>query len=604
MPARAKGIVAMRPATRSVPVGFLSVAAFAAALVAVFGLPFIFPASHPVPSQAYVVGYNNHVAAASLALVSALVFLLSLPGEGDGVANFSDESRISWRWLVGALLLVAAWNGTLSWIVFAAHAYAVEDFYFLPQLEKYYFLHRHLYSQIEFAYGPLLFYPPVWMHWLLRPFDVSLRASYYIAMVGQHLLGVTMLWFVVNRLPMRHWMRAAGFASLTLFSFTPLLGPNYTLMRYLLPVLVFVLFSTIKRLPVAALAATPAQMLIWIDSSELAIGFGVAVAAYCVYRAWHRRSALWIAPVAGVAAGTALYLTIIDRNVLASLIYNSRGWANRIPLPSLEVATLLAATACVVPPLVARHVGRNSPQSGRLLGLYAMGLALLPASLGLADIVHIAGNSMVLFLLSLVAAGEWKKVPMRVGWATAVAATYLLMDARSGLEAHFRFYPDVACIEDKVTPLASRLPAGPASRLRAFEQRWPCGAQPLDLAALRATIGDAPFTAPYALPEIGEETLPQLPNFVSSYWSGTIVLWDAETEQRKVDELRQVQWALLPGRPAPTPVSPNVGARFSLPTHYRAIHPITWDGILADEINRNWTPAGEIGSYVLYRRVR
>ncbi|MGD0797906.1 MAG: hypothetical protein ABR910_09300 [Acidobacteriaceae bacterium] len=581
----------------------LFVAASAAALVAVFGLPFLFPPSHPVPSQAYVVGYNNHVAAVSLALVSLVVLLLSLRGRGEGVAVLRGESLVSWRWLAGALMLVAVWNGTLSWVVFAAHGYAVEDFYFLPQLEKYYYLHRHLYSQIEFAYGPLLFYPPVWVHWLLSPFHISLRASYYVAMVGQHLAGMAMLWFVVNRLPMQHGLRAAGFASLTLFSFTPLLGPNYALMRYVLPVFVFVLLSQIERLVAAALAALPAQMLIWLDSSELAIGFGVAVAAFCLYRAWRGRSALWLAPIAGVTTGAAIYLAIIDRNVLSSLVYNTRGWANRVPLPSLEVATLLAATAWLVPRLVARHVRRDSPQSGLLLGLYAMGLALLPASLGLADIVHITGNSLVLFLLSLVAAAEWK-LPMRVGWAMAVAATYLLMITRSGLEAHFRFYPDVACIEDGVTPLASRLPSRPGSWLRAFERRWPCGVQSLDVAALRAAIGDAAFAAPYPMPEIVEESLPQLPNFVPSYWSGTIVLWDAETEQRKADELRQVQWALLPGRPEPTPVSPNVGARFSLPTHYRALHAMTWDGVLAEEIDRNWTPAGEIGSYVLYRRVR
>jgi hypothetical protein len=569
----------------------------------VFGLPFLFPPSHPVPSQAYVVGYNNHVASAALALVSVVVFLLGLRESRAAVADLRGEPRISWRWLAGALLLVAAWNGTLSWIVFAAHGYAVEDFYVLPQLEKYYFLHRHLYSQIEFAYGPLLFYPPMWVRWLLGPLHVSLRASYYIAVAGQHLAGVAMLWLAVNRLPMQHWLRAAGFASLTLFSFTPLLGANYTLMRYVLPIFVLASFSYIKRPIAAALAAAPAQILIWLDSSELAIGFGVAVAVYCVYRAWRGGRPPWLAPIAGIAAGTAIYLAIIDRNVLASLIYNSRGWANRVPLPSLEIVTLLAATAWLVPRLLARHVRRDSPQSGLLLGLYAMGLALLPASLGLSDIVHIAGNSMVLFLLSLVAAGE-RKQPMRVGWAIAVAATYLLTIARSGLEAHFRFYPDVACIEGRVTPLASRLPAGPASRLRAFEQRWPCGTQPLDAAALRATIGEAAFAAPYAMPEIVEEALPQLPNFVPSYWPGTINLWDEPAEERKVDELRQVQWALLPGRPEAATVNPNVDARFSFPTHYRAVHPMTWDGVLADEIARNWILTGRVGPYVLYRRVR
>jgi hypothetical protein len=141
----------------------------AASVAGVFVLPFHFPPTHAVPSQAYVVGYNNRVAWASLALVSALVFLLSLRGGGATPRDFTREPALSWRWLAAGLLLVAAWNGGLSWLVFAAHGYAVEDFYFLPQLEKFYYLHRPLYSQTEFAYGPMLFYPSVWVHWLLRP---------------------------------------------------------------------------------------------------------------------------------------------------------------------------------------------------------------------------------------------------------------------------------------------------------------------------------------------------------------------------------------------------------------------------------------------------
>jgi hypothetical protein len=594
---------AMRVFTDQMPTRFLLPCAFCVAVGCIYFLPFLFPPSHPVPSQSYVVGYNNKVASLSLALISAIVFVLSLGRSSADSPALQSESRISWRGLALALTLVGVWNGALSWLVFSAHGYGVEDFYFLPQLEKYYFLHRPLYREVEFAYGPLLFYPPVWVHWLLTPLRISLRASYYIATLGQHLLGVAMLWFVVNRLPMQRWLRVAGFASLTLFSFTPLLGPNYTLMRYLLPVFIFVLFARIDRLIAATLASVPAQIFIWLDSSEMAISFGFAVAVSCGYRAWRGRNPLWLVPFVGVAAGTVLYLAIVDRSVLSSLVYNSRGWANRVPLPSLEVVMLLVAAVYAVPPLVMRHIRRDSPQSGLLLGLYAMGLALLPASLGSSDIVHIAGNSSVLFLLSLVAAAEWK-LPMRVAWAAAVAATYLLMIARAGLEAHFRFYPDIACIENRDTPLASRLPSGMASRLRAFEQRWPCSSQPFDVAALHAALGDEPFAAPYPMPEIVEETLPQIPNFVPSYWSGTIVLWDAQTEQRKVAELRQVQWALLPGRPEPTPVSANVNARLSFPTDYRALHPISWDGVLADEINQNWTPAANIGGYFLYRRVR
>lgn len=585
-----------------VPSSYLLPCSICMAVGCIFALPFLFPPSFPAPGQSYVVGYNNKVASLSLALISAAVFLLSLGNSPNSALSLQSEKKLSWRWLAFALTLVATWNGALSWLVFTAHGYGVEDFYFLPQLEKYYFLHRPLYRAVEFAYGPLLFYPPVWVHWLLSPWQISLRASYYIAMLGQHLAGVAMLWIVVNGLPMQRGLRLAGFASLTLFSFTPLLGPNYTLLRYMLPVVLFVLLSRVLHPYSATAAAFFAQILAWLVSSEMAIAFCLAVVVCYGHLAWRYWALRWLTPIAAVAAASALYLAILGREVLSSLVSMSRGWASRVPLPSLEVTTLLLATAWLVPRLVARHITRNSPDSGLLLGLYAMGLALLPAALGPADIVHIAGDGMVLFLLSLVAVSELKQTT-RALWAVAVAATYLLMIARVGLETHFRFYPDIACVDGHFNPLAARLPSPAALRLLAFEQRWPCTAQPLDITALHKAIGDAPFAAPYPMPEIVEESLPQLPNFVPSYWSGTIDLWDAQTQQRKVAELRQVQWALLQVRPNPTPVPANLNSRFSIPTHYRALHPTTWDGVLAEEINRNWTPAANIGSYILYHRV-
>jgi hypothetical protein len=593
--------------TRHVQSRYLPLCALCLAACCIFILPFLFPPSYPAPGQSYVVGYNNKVASLSLATVSAAVFLLSLCGSSISGAAPQNEKKLSWRWLAAALALVAAWNGALSWLVFAAHGYGIEDFYFLPQLEKYFILHRHRYREVEFAYGPLLFYPPVWVHWLLSPWQISLRASYYIATLGQHLAGVAMLWLVVDRLPMQRSLRIAGFASLTLFSFTPLLGPNYTLLRYMLPVVLFVLLTRIPHPYAATAAAFFAQMLVWLESTEMAIAFCLSVLTYCGYRVWRsgslRYGALqWLMPIAAVAASTALYLAILGREVLSSLVSMSRGWASRVPLPSLEVATLLLATVWLVPRLVAGHINRKSPDSGLLLGLYAMGLALLPAALGPADIVHIAGNGMVLFLLSLVAIGELR-APARALWGVAVAATYLLMIARVGLETHFLFYPDVACVDEHFNPLAARLPSPAASRLHAFEQRWPCTTQPLDITALHKAIGDAPFATPYPMPEIVEEALPQLPNYVPSYWSGTIDLWDAETQQRKVAELRQVDWALMQAPPVPAPVSANLNPRLSIPTHYRALHSITWDGLLAAEIDRNWAPEGNIGNYILYHRV-
>jgi hypothetical protein len=83
-----------------------------------------------------------------------------------------------------------------------------------------------------------------------------------------------------------------------------------------------------------------------------------------------------------------------------------------------------------------------------------------------------------------------------------------------------------------------------------------------------------------------------------------IDLWDAKTQQKKVDELRQVQWALFQAPPWSDPINPYLNERFALSTHYRVIHPSYWNGPFAIEIDRNWELAGHIGNYLLYRRIR
>jgi len=575
-----------------------------AALLCVYVLPYFFPPSRPTESQSYIVGYNNRVAFVSVVLISILVALISLRSKGAASREFKGKPTVSWPWLVGALVLVAAWNGGLSWLVFASHNYGVEDFYFLPQLENFYYLHLHLYRDIEFAYGQLFIYPPVWIHWLLTPFHISLRASYYIALLFHHLLGVGMLYFVVNRLPMPRAMRLAAFACVTLFSFNPALGPNYTLLRYMLPIFFFVLFSQIERPVTAAAAVVFAQVLIWMDSSEQAIGFGFAVTVYCCYRAWRHRIPLWMLPIASAVAGTALYLTFVDHNYLFSLSHMSGGAFNQVPKPFLEVVTLLVAAVWLVPRLVARTLSQDMPEGYLLLGLYALGLGLLPVSFGTSGIVRVSGASTVLFLLSLVAAGEWK-LPMRGLWTAAVTAMYLLMVVQWNWDAHRRFYSDIACIEDHVTPVAAKLPSRLASPLFAFEKRWACCVQPFDVAALHSIIGDAPFVTPYRMPEIVEETLPLMPNIVPSYWHGMINMYDMEIEQKKVDELRHVQWALLWGSPEPSySIQPDANLRFGNYIYHRKARPLLVVGQVATEIKENWELAGHIGQYDLYRRVR
>ena len=581
---------------------YLFPCAFCAGLLGLFVLPFLFPPSYPVPGQSYVVGYNNRVAAVFIALISVVVAVLSLRAT-KAITNFSSERPVSNWWVSSVMLLLLGYVGTLAWLAFAAPGYGVEDFYILPQVEKYFYYRRHLYSEIEFCYGQLLFYPPIWIYWVLRPFHVTIRAAYYISVLLQHGIGLLMLAFIVNRLPMKTGLRAASFVSIALISFNPFLGPNYTLTRYLLPVFTFLLFSRIRKPLIAANVAVFVTTLQWLDSAELGIAFLSGLVAYSCYQAWRQSSWKWLATMAGGGIGTALYLTFTDHSFLSTLQHFSEGAGNQIIPISILPFTFLVAAVWLAPRLAAAHVAKNTDDSGLLVGLYALGLALLPAALGGSDYVHVLGNGLTLFLLSMVAVSElhWSVSWL---WAAVVLVSYFVLPPASAIEERFRFRPDLACIEDRGIPISRWFPARLGAKLRRFENKWGCDEPPLDLSALHAVIGSESFEAPFHLPTITEEALFHDPQFLPSFWSGTIDLWDAGAQRQKVDELRKVDWAVLPGKPTPDPARVNYNPRFSLKTHYHAKHPMLINDIVCDEINRNWELVGYVSNYALYHRLR
>jgi len=579
---------------------------FAATLISICLLPFLAPPSYAVPNQSYVVGYNNKILVIALAVISAVVLVCTLKEAQQPSRAASIElpgMRVRKIWLALVLVAVTLWNGALVSLAYWSHSYGVEDFYILPQTEKYHFFHMKLYQAVEFCYGQLLFYPPIWIHSLLGPFHISVRACYYLSLMTNYLLGTAMLYFVVNWLPMSRGMRTAGFVSISLFHFTPALGTNYTLLRYMLPIASFLAFSKITRPFNAAILGMLLQALVWTDSPELAVGFSAAVAAYSCFRAWRDSAAAWLLPILGLLIGTSVYFGLTNRAVLATLMHAARGANQQIPVISLETATILIATVWIVPRLVADKLMRPDIHTASLLGLYVMGLALLPATLGASDLVHIDGNGAVLFLLSLVAVDTIQR-PLAWVWAGAVGASYALLVIRWGVGERTRFYPQLACsVRYGSAPFASLISTLEA-QFPGFQRRWPCQVMPLDVAELRTVIGDAEFEAPYSLPEIVEEKLFRTPHFIPSYWSGMIDIWDDDVQRQKVKELRRVDWALLPNLPSAVPVDPDSNPFLGIHVHYRARHPMWIGDLVADEIRQNWALAGKAGNLFVYHRIR
>jgi hypothetical protein len=149
----------------------------------VFVLPFLIPPPvRPIISVSNSAGFNNRIAGMVAAWTSLLAFVafwrflptVSLPQVAD---CRPVTCRFKLGWSLGATVVIA--SGIL--LLYDAHVrYASDYAYFIGQMSSAADYGRKLYSEIEFLYGPLLFYPPIWIRglfgWCARP----LAAAYFL----------------------------------------------------------------------------------------------------------------------------------------------------------------------------------------------------------------------------------------------------------------------------------------------------------------------------------------------------------------------------------------------------------------------------------------
>ena len=183
----------------------LAIAAFA--LIACFGifvLPFLFP---PPPLQgisaANVAGFNNKVAAVATAFVSmgllAFLYFQRRPTSAASQTPPLDFRRLPRKLVVAGMLFVCGIDVVITSVV-ARSTYIYRDDldYFVNRLTQHVHFGRTLYEQIEFPYGPLLFYFPLLFQKLLFPLHLTLRVAYLITLNSLYFVGLPMLAYVLN----------------------------------------------------------------------------------------------------------------------------------------------------------------------------------------------------------------------------------------------------------------------------------------------------------------------------------------------------------------------------------------------------------------------
>ena len=124
--------------------------------------------------------------------------------------------------------------------------------------------------------------------------------------------------------------------------------------------------------------------------------------------------------------------------------------------------------------------------------------------------------------------------------------------------------------------------------------------------ALEREVGSALVATPLEVEPSIEEALKRSHHYRTDYYAYGVDLFSAPAEARKIDEMNQAEWALLPTNPddpfIETPQTLDGVQGFTFP--YRARNPIPFypGSAFAENLSAHWTAVKTLDAYTLYKR--
>jgi hypothetical protein len=576
----------------------------------VFVLPFLLPP--PIikgVSAANVAGFNNRVAALAAAILSLIVFFKELRWPSRKVnEERNDDGPLQSSVVLAVAIVCGGFIAVLGWLIVLSHFRYIGDAgYFIEQISSHADYGRKLYDQIEFPYGPLLFYIPIFLRKVFSPFHLSLTGAYFTTLVLEHVLGLLMVGYIIKSLPMRRTWKILALILCALVAIELSFGLNHTFFRFAAAPAFLVLTARCSKPWAAWLCLFVGQVITLSISPEMGFAFAVAGTAYAVIRLTEGNT--WLVCVATPLVATLLFLMAAGGGYLRMLKLFSHGLYNLIVEPLPYIFIFLFALVWLVPVMLASFFRDRRPEALMLSVLYLFALVLLPVAFGRADPGHVLFNGFVLFFLSMVGVSTWKPKPQMV-WVTCVSFVFIwaaYIDTRPN-ELNFRgviHYDVLRFGSDGIKNAAFRLTKAisPSAAEHYFSVVFDED-QPFDIKKLQSVVGGSKVATPDAVPMRVEESLKQSGQYVPSFYCfGTAVL-DAASEQRKIEEVNSSTWALIPNgvnRISETPENTGIYLGFSLP--YQTKHRPYVSGVCFDDnLRANWRPIAKVGEYQIYRR--
>ena len=584
-----------------------------AAVLLVFIVPLFVPMK-PVQtiSPSYLAGFNNTFATLAAATLSVLVFLLTLWFRWRGFAlprlAATRNERLRGGFIAAVVLASAAVLAVCAWLVTASHLrYLADAGYFIEQATVRRDTGRALYTQLEFAYGPLLLLPEIWLSQLLH---CSMTAAYYVTLVLESSLGLLMLAFVLNEVPMRASLRKPAFVLLAIGAITPHLGLNYTFFRFVSPFAVLLFATRSRSVWRCALLLSVGEVFVVLISPELGLAMAVGVMTFGLLRAWGEGWRWLLTAILPIAVLGTLLLTLGVPFLHMAATF-SRG-ALSLPVgPYPHILVFLFALVWLVPFGMARYAPLREPLGSRLLALYAISLAFLPAALGRCDPLHILFDGVGVLVLSLMGlSGSSKR--SRLAWLAAIAVLVAwnhfvnerLFVSRSAEVMRQTFVPH---LPKPVAATLVKVAGNYRKDLGEVLGQRPSTDFYLDEAQLNRLVGNAPVVTPIEIPLSLENQLKRTHHYDPGYYAFWVDMMNPAAEQRSIRDINACTWMLLPRvwRSDNVHTTQWLHLFQGLKLPYRTRHTAPYDAGLAFEQNleQHWIPVQSFGQYVLYRQV-
>jgi hypothetical protein len=282
-----------------------------ATIVGAFVLPMAFPTPTFLRSASYMVGFNNFVSCVAVIGISmGATAWLVWKGMGARVSAYTEGQAMPLQWLGVAAAYVATLTGVMG--AYAASA-DVNVGYWQMQIFRWSHDHARLYRDIEFAYGPILFYWPAYLEKLLSHAGVSPVAGYMLAEGSLQVLGIGILFYLVQQMPLSRRLKGVALAAITFGTITPQLGSNYSMFRFAIACAALLWIAKHKSLVVQAVLLAVAEAVMLGISPEVGIAFAGGAMAYALYRGVVAgRRWLWLMPVPAMAFGT--FALLVDKH--------------------------------------------------------------------------------------------------------------------------------------------------------------------------------------------------------------------------------------------------------------------------------------------------